>query len=260
MNPEKNFEEAIAKAEHFLEIYSYLTNTRKRAPKAPWLSKCKKLMGWKNSTPVLRIDGKNSILLISDPKPGLTYERFEHDFASETLRASLVASVSALDKYLHDHAVEKCYKLLTGPEKNIPNKLRGLELPAHGAFLAMKKIRADSKSRPGSQLKSALQQKLHQSTFQSSADVDLCIALMGIKKFWPRVCEKSDFEIGSVELKKQLNKIVMRRNYIVHEADIERKISSKAVNFRKITLKETKEAISFVRSFVKATSQVIDEG
>ena len=116
MDSKETFDATIERAEHFLTLYELLKNGRKRKPKSTWSSKFKTFMNWKQKNPIMRIDGKDSLLIIRKPSAGLTYERFEHDYLSELLRSAIVASVSSLDKYLHDIAIEKCYALLTGPE------------------------------------------------------------------------------------------------------------------------------------------------
>lgn len=259
MNPMLGFEKAITKAEHSLYLYDLLKNTRARKVRSSWVTKFKKFMVWNKSTPIMRVDGEDSILIIRNPKAGLTYEKFEHDYLSELLRSALVAAVSAMDKYFHDHSVAQCYKLLSGAEKDIPNKLLQLELPATETFKALKKVRADATARPGSQLKMALQSKLHKSTFQGCSGIDECMSLMGIKKFWGRSADKLPDGMDALTLKKAVNKIVRRRNFIVHEADIERKVSASKITFNKIDRKLAHDAISQIKDFVRAAEQVLSE-
>jgi HEPN superfamily RiboL-PSP-like protein len=206
----------------------------------------------------MRIDGENSMLIIKEPKEGLTYKKFTHDYSSEILRAALVAAVSAFDKYMHDAAVIKCYKLLTGAQKDIPRKLKDFETPTFEAFEAMKAIRKDASSRPGSSLKKALQKKLHRMTFQSASDVDSCIALMGVSKFWSRLATEIKGGSTSETLKKELNGFVKRRNSIVHEADIERKISSAKVSYNEIKKTHATDAIAYVKKFVDSADTIFD--
>ena len=74
-------------------------------------------MKWPNADKVLRIDGKDSVLILRNPPNGMTIKEFEHQYLEELLRAAIVASVSALDKFMHDWAVNVTFKLLNGPEK-----------------------------------------------------------------------------------------------------------------------------------------------
>lgn len=257
MNPKANFDKSIQKAEHFLMLYGLLKNGRKRAPRSTWAARFKTFMRWNSSTRIMKIEGASSLLIIKDPPEGLTYERFEHDYVSELLRAAVVAAVSAMDKYMHDHAVDKCYKLLSGPEKDIPKKLLSFELPALETFKAMKKIKSDPAARPGSKIKQALQAKLHKSTFQGAGDIDSCMALMNVKNFWREIADNLGRNGQAESIKSEINAIVRRRNYIVHEADIERRISSSKITFRKITHAETEKSLVAIKSFVDATESVL---
>ena len=139
----KTFQLAIGRSSHFLFLYDLVSNRRKRSIRSDWAKKFKALMRWNGGTRLMRVDGASSVLIIKDYTPGLTREHFSHGYASELLRSAVVSSISAMDKYFHDKALNRCFTLLNGPEKNIPKKLRRLEFSALSAFKAAKKLRED---------------------------------------------------------------------------------------------------------------------
>ena len=61
------------------------------------------------------------------------------------------------------------------------------------------------------------------------------------------------------EVQKQLTKVARRRNKIVHEADIVRKISAKAITQNKIERAEAHDSVMWVNDFVKAMDIVFNQ-
>ncbi|MGI9483458.1 MAG: HEPN domain-containing protein [Hyphomicrobiales bacterium] len=257
MSKEKQtFDLAIARAEHFLILYDITKNRRKRSVRSDWSQNFKSCMNWKQSDTIMRIDGKDSVLILRTPPEGLTSENFEHDFASELLRSALVASVSALDRYMHDIVVNRALQLLNGPKKDVPKKLKNLDLPISVTFDAMKKLRSDRNSRPGNQVKKAIQDRRHRQTFQSTSGIDNCAALLGKSGIWSQVGTRMSISMDPDPPQRELNKIVKRRNQIVHEADLERKISAKKDTLRKIERKDAAGAIGLISDFVNAADGI----
>lgn len=87
-------------------------------------------MRWPDAERIVRIDGKdgNSMLILREAT-GLDRKRFAHDYLSELLRAAIASAVAALDRYMHDLIVDRCIKLLSRPEDDIPKELRKLAIP-----------------------------------------------------------------------------------------------------------------------------------
>ena len=215
-------------------------------------------MRWPANTDILRIDGKSGMLIIKDPPSGLSKDRFEHEYASELLRFSVVAAVSAMDKYFHDRTLNECFKLLRKSESALPPKLRKLELPAHIGFAVQRRLKKNPKSRPGNDLKLELQRKLHLLTFQNSQGVSHCGQLMGVQDFWSKVAGEMGGSWTAKDIQDELECWVRRRNQIVHEADLERKISSKRYPLRDISRENAEAAIQFFKDFIAAVDAVLD--
>lgn len=257
MAAKSTFDQAIERAEHFLTIYDLLKNRRKRKARSDWSKKFKNFMSWPQKDRIMRVDGKGSVLVIRAPMPGLTYERFEHEYVSELLRSALVAAVSAMDRYMHDLTVDKGWALLSGPEKNIPNKLKELSVPVLVTTKALKALRENDNARPGSQVKKAMQDVLHRSTFQGSGGIEQSLQMLGVRDIWRIIANQMPGDWTAEKLKKRLDGIVKRRNQIVHEADLERKISAKKDTLRAIRKKEADDIVEWIKNFVAAVEQVV---
>ena len=255
------FDFAFERAIHFRRLYDILHNSRQRDGRSDWLDKFKELMHWPKGESITRIDGKdkNSLLIIRS-SVGIDRKHFADEFTGEILRSSIVAAISALDKYMHDIVVEKCWDLLNGPEKDIPKALANLKVPVLATKKALDKMRSNNSARPGSQIKLQIQEMLHREfTFQNVAGVEKGAKILGVKDFWQKVADRMPDSPEKGEVQKQLTKVVGRRNKIVHEADIVRKISAKNISQNKINRNEAIELVGWVKEFVAAMDTTFHE-
>ena len=142
------FDHSIKRANHFLFLYDILNDTRYRSSRSDWARKFKQLMHWPNNTEIIRIDGKdkNSILVLKN-QDGVDRKHFSHDYASELLRSALVASISSLDRYIHDLIVNNCWSLLNKREEDIPKGLKKLSLPVLTTKKIIETLRKNKKAR-----------------------------------------------------------------------------------------------------------------
>ena len=122
----------------------------------------------------------------------------------------------------------------------------------------MKKIRSDPTARPGSQIKLAIQNKLHGSTYQGTSGLDSCVKLMGVSNFWTDICNNLQDNPEPKDVQKRLNEIVHRRNKIVHEADLPRRISAQKIKFNEITHNDAKKYVKFIQDFVTSANEVFE--
>jgi hypothetical protein len=157
MKPKQHFDVAMARADHLLRLYELLHDTRVYKVRSDWAARFKTLMHWPQGEQIVRVDGKDAqSLLILRAATGLSRNQFTHDYLAELLRATVVATVSALDRYMHDIVVMHSWSLLTRSERGIPRELKKLEIPILAARHAVDKLRRDGKARPGVLLKEAL--------------------------------------------------------------------------------------------------------
>ena len=129
MTPTDGFDAAMGRADHLLCLYDVLHNSRSRAIRTDWAARFLDLMHWPTGEAIVRVDGKDKqSLLILRPSLGLDHTNFTHDYLSELLRSAEVATVSALDRYVHDLVLRHAWALLRKPEARIPTELKALSL------------------------------------------------------------------------------------------------------------------------------------
>jgi restriction system protein len=187
---------------------------------------------------------------------GIDRSHFSHEYSSELLRAAVVATISAIDRYMHDIVVYHCWKLLSLPEDKIPSQLRKLSIPVIDAKKATENCRRDQSSRPGHSFKKAIQQHLHKDfTFQKPDDLVKAAKMLGIEDFWGKVSQKFQVNHTKQDIINKLRVISRRRNQIVHEADLILKTKAKKLTLREI---DSNEALDWV-DWMDELGRVIDK-
>jgi hypothetical protein len=255
----KHFDAAIGRADHLLQLYDILRDQRSRGIRSDWGKRFKAFMGWPAGEVIERVDGKDwNSMLILRAAVGIDRTQFTHDYLSELLRAAVVATVSALDRYVHDAVVEHCWSLLTRAEKDIPAELRKIAVPVVATKRALQKQRAEPTSRPGHLVKAAIQGQLHREyTFQKPEEIIRAAKMLGITDFWTKVAGKMQGPPPRAEVIDQLRRIADRRNQIVHEADLIRKTKAKQVTLRDISHRDAGSWVDWIRQFVDAMEATV---
>jgi hypothetical protein len=197
-------------------------------------------------------------MLILREAAGVDRTKFTHEYLAELLRATVVATVSALDRYMHDIVVHHSWTLLKRAEEKIPKELKKLRISVVSARHAIDKIRSDATARPGVLVKEAVREYLHREyTFQRPDDVLKAAQMLGVEDFWRKVAQAMQGTPSKEDVMSTLRDIALRRNQIVHEADIVLKAKVKKVTMRDISAKKAGEWIKWMRSFVDAIDSVI---
>ncbi|MFP4473581.1 MAG: HEPN domain-containing protein [Candidatus Omnitrophota bacterium] len=249
-----DFSLTIERAQHLLKLYELLLDKRKRAGRDDWLHKFKNLMHWPKKENVVRIDSRAGVLVFRE-KAELDRDQFSHDYLSELLRYSLVAAVSSLDKYIHDLILENFWKKLNS--KDCPSKLKEMKLPLQSTKSAIERIRKQQSSRPSNILKQKLQEQLHQRPLHDPKGVEFCANVLGVKKVWKRLEKYLKPRRTAEEIRSHLTRICKRRNQIVHEADLIRRIRHRKMKLRQITHKDINVDVNFIIQFVEAFESII---
>jgi len=260
MTPKKGFSIALERAKHLLKLYELICDTRQRAVRSDWAAEFKEMMHWPAGNEIVRIDGKDrQSVLVFREECGITRKHFAHDYLSELLRSAVVASVSALDRMLHDQIVKHSWKLLSKREAEIPKKLKLLSLSTLDAKKSLEHLRKNSTSRPGNIIKKAIQEKLHREyTFQTPDSILLAAKMLGIEDFWGKVASKMQGNPPKNEVIEQIRKITRRRNQIVHEADLIR-TNRQEPSLRPITFAEAERQVKWMEEFGNAVNDVIEQ-
>lgn len=258
MTPKAGFDAALKRATHLLRLYELVCDTRIRAAKTPWMNGFRKLMRWNAGDSILRIDGKDkrSVLIVRNPVD-IDRQSFAHGYSSELLRSAVVAAVSALDRLMHDLVVKHSWKLLQRAEADVPKALRGLPVSAIDARKALEHLRKDAKARPGSLIKKAIQEKLHRDfTFQSPDAVKLAADMLGVQDFWSKVAAAMPAGPPKADVIEELRRVAVRRNQIVHEADLTR-TNRRNPTLRDISFEEANRVVEWMRDFGSAVDAVV---
>ena len=256
MQPIDGFELAMERADHLIRLYEILYDNRYRKVRRDWADRFKRFMNWPVGEAICRIDGDDSLLILRE-SAGIDNSHFTHDYLSELLRASIVAAVSALDRYLHDLVVHHSWKLLSQAEDDVPNELQKISLPVLVTKRALEKLRRSPEARPGGIVRKAIQEHLHRDfTFQKPDSVMRAGKLIGVSDFWRKVADEMPGNQTDKKVRARLAKIARRRNKIVHEADVHLSSRRKEVSIREISYKTSKGDVAWIRKLVVAIDAV----
>lgn len=252
-----HFNFAIKRSENLLLLYDIIHNQRERRVRKDWGNKFRELMHWPSTENFVRIDGKESILILKQSL-NIDGKRFKADFVDEILRSVVVCAVSAYDRYFHDLIIEKVISILSKKEEDIPKELKNFDLPALATKRALDKLKKDPKSRPGNILKSEIQKVLHDDfTFINVYNIDKAVKILDVDDYWNRVSRNITPTIQPKEIQNKIKEISLRRNQIAHEADLIRKLRAKQSSLRPIKRDKVDEYIKFIKSYIVATNNVI---
>ena len=258
MMPIDSFNAAFVRASHLIQLYDLLHDSRSRGVRSDWATAFKNFMRWPNGERIVRIDGKdrNSLLILRE-SVGIDREHFTHDYVSELLRSSVVAAVSALDRYVHDLVVHHSWKLLSRSEAQIPTELKKIAISVTSVKAALTRLRSDRNARPGGLVKQAIQERLHRDfTFQKPDDILKASKMLGIRDFWDNVASEMPGPPSKADVISKLRDISSRRNQIVHEADLVRKTKAKEITLRDISRTDAERWVSWINDFVRAIDSV----
>lgn len=258
LEPKDLFDHAMRRADHFLDLYDLVHNSRQRAIRSDWKSNFTSLMRWPKTEKIVRIDGKDKqSLLILRESAGLTREVFTHDYASELLRGAISAAVSALDRYMHEMVAKYFLKILNLPIESQSKEFRSICLPVNAVKRATDKLRADPAARPGNIIKEEVRKILHRDfTFQTSSSIQKAATILGVKDLWRKVAVAKNNGVQK-DIVDQLNAITRRRNQIVHEADLILQSRGREVKMRDITKQQALDVVIFMKDLVVALDKVI---
>jgi hypothetical protein len=252
MKPIDVFKHGRNRAEHLLKLAELLTNTRKRNMRNDWAKDFKKFMHWKQSEQIDRVDGIGAILILRQSSQ-LTSKTFGDEYTSELLRAAHVTIVAALDRYCHELIASRFIACLKN-KKNLSAELKKIELPiqdVHKAVIHAKK----PKSRPLISVRASVQELLYKKTFQSPREIADGLSIIGVKKLW--VGCATHMGCNANDITNRLNRVVSRRNRIVHEGDIVRHKKGGKLRHAPITRKQVAAEIIWVGDLIDAIEQSI---
>lgn len=170
------------------------------------------------------------------------------DMADDLVRTALVMAVAAIDSYMHWLVFRK----LPEAGGTIPGSLAKLNIPfRHMAALAENVVTQRKKgkdSRPWWSAKVAVRKVLLSDTFQSYDQVSTALSMAGITGAWPLVSKALGMQAN--EVRERLNRMVQRRNQIVHEGDVTRGSRPRKVKFNKVFASAVQDDVNWIRDLI----------
>ena len=261
MKPKAVFDVTMQRVDRLLNLYDLLYNRRQRGTRQDWAVKFKNLMHWPSTEKIQRIDGNHALLILREKSP-VSLNEFRQDELSEILRAAIVSSVSALDRYCHDELLARVINKMGCSDKKWPAELKKVSLPLSFVKRAVKnaKLRKGKggrvRTRPMHIVKQGLQEKFHKDlTLQRPEDIATAWSMVGIKSLWSR-CGKNMNERAD-EVKDHLNRIIKRRNEIAHEGDIRRVRNSGKIIVNPIDIDGVQSDIKWLRNLVNSMEKML---
>lgn len=268
MKPEEAYNDIAARAKHLLSLHDGLLNTRQRRIRKDWSEAFCRVMHWKKSSQIERVDSKDAIVVLREGAR-LVPNDFSRESLADLLRAALALGVSALDRYVHERVVKKVIGALGAT--TLSQQQRDLAIPV---VLALEAARSAVRSsvertaeayenqqatagyvagvqcRPANEMRIRLQEYLHTRCFQSWREIQHAFALLGITDLKPQIIHHHGIADFQKEIVDRLNGIVHRRNLVVHEGDLVRHKRAGKVKLQPIGRAFVRESLDFLDDLV----------
>lgn len=252
MQPLDAFNDTHERAVRLLRYHDGLINTRKRAIRSDWKSNFCRLMHWPQTSAIERVDSSDAVLVLRD-QSSLTPEDFSAEALEDLLRSAITFGISAIDRYVHERIVKAFVSAFRATE--LTKGQREFQVPATLAIDIVNRVhrarQAARNIRPANEIRKVVQQTLHKRPFQSWREIEYGFTLIGCKDLGKALKTAHSLSAGDLDaIKDQLNKIVARRNQIVHEGDLPRHQRGGQVYAQEIRRLWVQESLDFVKDFV----------
>lgn len=185
--------------------------------------------------------------------------RFADDqAASDLYRSAVVSTVAAIDTYMHWLVINRLSAVRFTSE--LPKSLARTTIPfsdlAELADSTIDAQREERNIRPWVQVKNSIQSQILQKTFQSFEQVSDAFSMAGIEKPWRKISTEAGQPTSAIKTK--LNRVVHRRNQIVHEGDIRRGSRPRNIQLNEISLRYAQSQVDWMDHLIAAMQRVVD--
>lgn len=171
--------------------------------------------------------------------------------ADDTRRAAIALGVAALDTYLH-------WALADTPLKQMPTALKGLDVPFGDLVdLSEAMVQNRAKIRPKVRARGVLERVILKLTFQSSRGVEDAMLMLGKRKAFNKISTEILPPQGVQDIKDRLNRIVHRRNQIVHEGDLQRQSRPQQIKRESTADATIQTDLDWLRTLIDAIDRVL---
>lgn len=258
MQPIQAFNDTHSRAVRLLRYHDGLINTRQRSIRSDWRSNFCRLMHWPQSSEIERVDSNDAVIVLRD-QASLTPDDFSSEALDDLLRAAITFGVSAVDRYVHERIVKVFVTAFRATE--LTKNQREFQVPATLAIDIVNRVhsarRAGQDVRPANEIRKVVQRVLHKRPFQSWREIEYGFSLIGCKDIGKSLRTTHNLSTADLEaIQDQHNKIVARRNQIVHEGDLPRHQRGGQVYVQEIRRRWVQESLDFLDEFARKLEAV----
>lgn len=171
--------------------------------------------------------------------------------ADDMRRAAIALGVAALDTHLH-------WALADAPLWNMPQALKSLEVPFGDLVdLSEAVVQNRAKIRPKVRARGVLERVILRQTFQSSKGVGDAMLMLGQRNAFQKISAEIQPQQQPQAIADRLNRIVHRRNQIVHEGDMQRQSRPQRIKREPADEAAIRDDLTWLRSFIAAIDRVL---
>jgi hypothetical protein len=247
----KAYEKTYDRARYLIRLAFGLTNHRQKRIRCDWRkSFCIFMKDWPRNSAIERVDSKDALVVLREGSY-LKPKNFSIKEISELYRAAIVLLVSAIDTYFHSKILEVFDHMNI---RKPPEKLLNWEFRKSLRDFIDLKNNKDSKRRF---LKILVGEKIEYQTFQKPDKISEALKHIGVEEFWDKIAKELNRSANDV--KTDMDRIVRRRDMIVHEGDIITTQGKYQGHSRKIEHSKVYKSCEFIHKFIEASDKVIDE-
>lgn len=175
---------------------------------------------------------------------------------ADLLRGAVVFAVAAMDAYIRDtvaYHLAKVIAVQVRTKSALPKEfIRIIDSTMNTEAL----IKAAYASRTGSHIRSAVEGKLVQRSFQDPKAIEDAFKIIGLNDLIVKVAEI--YGSKKKELEKTIRAITKRRHQIVHQADLHQDKKKKRKP-REIKVSFVEEVLDTIRNFVNSIERIVSE-
>lgn len=260
----KFFEESMVHARRLVELHDALNlDFHDKRTRSEWRDKLFRdsIVPWRKRQGVWRLLSKDNNVQILGTDSSKPFQEIIKDERLMLLQYSLVMTLAAIDKMLHQATTSKNFVelLKSGKFDNLIRNFPPSE--AYGIAMDSRKRRGKGgarKVRPAVKMKEKISSKLYEMTFLGTLQLEEVCAAHGKNKIFTKYAAHIGRK-GAEPLRKRWSSIYKKRNTLVHECNILRsKKSPKIMRFEVIHPEDVKKDIDFAENFGKFLAEQLN--
>ncbi|MBY3989559.1 hypothetical protein HQO84_25545 [Rhodococcus fascians] len=171
--------------------------------------------------------------------------------ADDTRRSAIALGVAALDTYLH-------WALADVPLEQMPSALKRLDVPFGDLVdLSEAMVQNRAKIRPKVRARGVLERAILTRTFQSSRGVEDAMLMIGKRSAFQKISIEIAPTSSPSDIKDRLNRIVYRRNQVVHEGDLQRQSRPQQIKRQPTEGVAIQADLDWLRALIAAIDKVL---